>query len=185
MRGSVLSAEHQKQCIADPVTQLPPGIPMHLLSAPFHNAKTQKHVVAQAIDPCAMIIPETPFAKPRVIPHDKYIPPFMFQREVPDMCPVLDVKLEPSQSVHLQESRGYHARSSEIGHLIMHALCSYRFPMKLQRHIAHVPHQTSHLRSLRRFGYHTEILALALTRILAMLLCLPWLLLGLLLWLCL
>ena len=42
MRGSELSAEHQKKCIADPVTQLPPGITMHLLSAPFHNAKTQK-----------------------------------------------------------------------------------------------------------------------------------------------
>ena len=34
------------------------------------------------------------------------------------MCPVLDVKLETSQSVHLQESRGYNARSSETGHLI-------------------------------------------------------------------
>ena len=73
---------------------------------------------------------KTPFVKPRVIPHNKYILPFMFnQSEVLDLCPVLDVKSETSQSVHLQESRRNHAWSSEIGHLIMHALCSYKFPI--------------------------------------------------------
>ena len=49
---------------------------------------------------------KTPFVKPRVIPHGRYILPFIFnQWEVLDFCPVLDIESESSQSVHLQELR--------------------------------------------------------------------------------
>ena len=58
-----------------------------------------------------------------------------------------------------------------------------QYPVTLQRYLAHIPHQTSYLRSLRRLRNQTEVLAPALAGIVPVLLSLPWLLLELLLWL--
>lgn len=88
------------------------------------------------------------------------------------LCSAVDVKLDTSRSAYLQKTRRAHARSETGLSNIM-----------LQRHFSHVPHETSHLCSLRRLRYHTEVLALVLAGIVPILLCLSWLLLGLLLWL--
>ena len=124
---------------------------MHPLSSPVYNAKTQIHVVAQAIIPSRCQNPETPSVRHHVTQLCSYLP-----NQSECLSHVLQRTYKPETS-----SRRIHARSSDIGHLIMQASCSYRCPMMLQRHITHVPHQTSHLRSLRRLRYHTEILALA------------------------
>lgn len=46
-----LCAKRQTQCSVDAETQLPPGIPMHRLLLPIHNARTRIPLVAQAIIP--------------------------------------------------------------------------------------------------------------------------------------